>query len=340
MTDLMPRPRPPYVNREVTRHGKVVWYFRRGNGPRVRLPAPYSEGFDEAYEGALTGTPTRSAPRKAAHGTLEWLIAQYMATAEWATYAPITRRNRQYIYQRMVAKSGQNTAAKITTAMVQATVDKQTPGAARAFMKAIRPPFAWAKAAGHIEINPTEGVRVPKPKGAGFHTWTPEEVEAYERRHPVGTMARLAMDLLLYTGLRRSDAVQIGRQHIRDGWLTFRANKNAAMIERPILSPLTRSIEATEIAGLTLLTTSHGDRFTANGFGNWFAERCKEASVPGRAHGLRKAGAVIAAERGATDRQLMAIFGWKSAHMATLYTQKADRRRLAEEASKLLENGK
>jgi len=28
------------------------------------------------------------------------------------------------------------------------------------------------------------------------------------------------------------------------------------------------------------------------------------------AHGLRKAGATIAAENGATDQQLMAMFGW------------------------------
>jgi hypothetical protein len=38
-------------------------------------------------------------------------------------------------------------------------------------------------------------------------------------------------------------------------------------------------------------------------------DRCFEARVPGRAHGLRKAGATVAANNGATAHQLMAMFG-------------------------------
>jgi hypothetical protein len=53
-------------------------------------------------------------------------------------------------------------------------------------------------------------------------------------------------------------------------------------------------------------------------------------------HGLRKAGATIAAERGATERQLMAIFGWSKAHMAAHYTKTADQKRLAPAAMHLL----
>ena len=37
----------------------------------------------------------------------------------------------------------------------------------------------------------------------------------------------------------------------------------------------------------------------------------------------------MAANNGATDRQLMAIFGWSKADMATLYTEQADRKRQA-----------
>lgn len=48
-------------------------------------------------------------------------------------------------------------------------------------------------------------------------------------------------------------------------------------------------------------------------------------------HGLRKAGATIAADNGATDSQLMAIFGWTTKKQTTLYTRNADRKRLAGE---------
>ncbi|MGA7427635.1 MAG: tyrosine-type recombinase/integrase, partial [Rhodoplanes sp.] len=83
--------------------------------------------------------------------------------------------------------------------------------------------------------------------------------------------------------------------------------------------------------------TEWGKPFTANGFGGWFRDRCDEAELPHcSAHGLRKAGATIAAERGATDRQLMAMFGWESSRQATTYTASADRKRLAAEAARLI----
>ena len=64
--------------------------------------------------------------------------------------------------------------------------------------------------------------------------------------------------------------------------------------------------------------------------------RCFEAGVPGRAHGLRKAGATIAANNGATAHQLMSIFGWDTLKMAERYTRGADQIRLAEAAMHML----
>ena len=54
------------------------------------------------------------------------------------------------------------------------------------------------------------------------------------------------------------------------------------------------------------------------------------------AHGLRKAGATIAAERGASERQLMAIFGWQTSKQAVLYTRAAEQKVLAGGAMTLL----
>ena len=74
-------------------------------------------------------------------------------------------------------------------------------------------------------------------------------------------------------------------------------------------------------------------------FGNWFREVCEKAGVPGSAHGLRKAGATRAANNGATEAQLEAIFGWRGGGMAALYTREANRVKLAHDAaSKLCRN--
>ena len=57
----MPRPRPPYLLRQVTQHGRVCWYVRKGKGKRIRVPAPGTEEFDQAYQAALADGAT-SAP--------------------------------------------------------------------------------------------------------------------------------------------------------------------------------------------------------------------------------------------------------------------------------------
>jgi integrase len=82
-----------------------------------------------------------------------------------------------------------------------------------------------------------------------------------------------------------------------------------------------------------------GQPFTDAGFRNWFRDRCVEAGVPGRAHGLRKAGATIAAENGATAHQLMSIFGWDTLKQAEVYTRAANQKRLAESSMHMLEAG-
>lgn len=49
---------PPYVATEISRHGKTCYYYRRGLGPRMRLPDdPHSAEFRERYENALKVVP-------------------------------------------------------------------------------------------------------------------------------------------------------------------------------------------------------------------------------------------------------------------------------------------
>ncbi|HWZ73954.1 MAG TPA: integrase, partial [Casimicrobiaceae bacterium] len=46
----MPKPRPPHLHRQETRHGRFVWYVRRGHGLRVRPKAEYgSQEFWAEY---------------------------------------------------------------------------------------------------------------------------------------------------------------------------------------------------------------------------------------------------------------------------------------------------
>ena len=192
--------------------------------------------------------------------------------------------------------------------------------------------FAWAIESELVAKDPTEGVKnVKRPKG-GFHAWTEGEIEQFEARWPIGTHERLALAILLYTGLRRGDAARLGRQHVTDGVIVLRAEKTGTQLTIPILPELARVIESSKTGDLAFIATTSGAPMRKESFGNWFREACNAAKVPGSAHGLRKAGAVRAASNGATVAQLEAIFGWHGGTMASLYTKSADRVRLARES--------
>jgi integrase len=81
-----------------------------------------------------------------------------------------------------------------------------------------------------------------------------------------------------------------------------------------------------------------GKPMTKESFGNAFSDACRQAGVKKSAHGLRKIGATRAANNGATVAQLNALFGWTGSKMASLYTQSADRKRLAQDAIGMMAN--
>lgn len=335
----MPRPRKPYVQKETSRHGKTVWYFRRGDGPRTRLPGEYeSEGWLRAYRAAFNDEPTPPAPI-ASHGSLRWLVDRYTESGRFSRLSEETQEMRRRVLTKVCETGGSLKFAEITAADILAGKVRReaTPYAARNYVKIMSQLFAFAVDSGFIVENPAKNVDRSAPPSDGHHVWTIEEVEQYQAFHKVGTRARLAMDLLLYTGFRRADAVRLGKQHVKDGVIRYRTTKGHGVeVVIPLLKPLAESIAASKTGDLAFLVTEFGKPWAKESFGTWFAEQCKAADVPGRAHGLRKAGATFAANNGANEYQLAAMYGWKNPRMAEVYTRKVNRTRLAEQAANSL----
>jgi integrase len=128
----------------------------------------------------------------------------------------------------------------------------------------------------------------------------------------------------------------LGPQMVRDGWLRFQPKKTSTstgdFLEIPVLPALAAQLP-NKTDQLNYLVTEFGKPFTADGFGNKFGRWCEDAGLPHcSAHGLRKAGATFATENGATDSQLKAMFGWRSAKMAAHYTRKAESRNLLQQS--------
>lgn len=345
-----------FVVQDIDRHGNVRVYLRKKGLPKVRLRSePGTEAFWEEYKAALS-RPASSA-RTALHeapsgGTFRWLCERYYRSAEFMQLGERTRYVRRGLLDTLCERneSGLKRFARMQPRHVREIRDEKvnTPEAANGRLKALRQLFAWAIEAGVAATNPAREVPYLASGSDGFHTWTIEEVHAYEAAHPVGTKARLAMALLLYTGVRRSDVVRLGPSMEHDGVLHFSETKGAMSKTRnrtggqkhrqlPILPELRAVLDATPLGQTTYLVTEFHKPFTAAGFGNRFRKWCDDAGLDHcSAHGLRKAGATIAAENGATEHQLMAIYGWESPKQAALYTRKVNRRRLAFDAMHLL----
>lgn len=349
----MTRVRLKYVTADRDRHGNVRYYFRkRGIKIKTRLPGlPGSKEFMAAYEALLGGQPlpalTASKPlaERAAATTLRWLFQQYLASPEFKRLDVATRSKRDRILSTICALPlsdsnsrpvGDVAFADMTGKVIRRLRDRKadTPETANDWLKSMKAVFKWAVEVEHCERNPAREVPKFKTVTDGFHTWTLEEVVQFEAKHPIGSTARLALALLLYTGQRRSDVILFGPQHIKDGWLRLTQQKNRNVkpvtLEIPVLPTLAEILAASKSGHLTFLVSQFGKAFTNGGFGNRFRKWSNAAGLPHcSAHGLRKAGAVIAAENGATAAQLMAIFGWRDIKQAERYTRSADQKRLA-----------
>jgi integrase len=339
----MPRPRPLYLHRFKTRHGNYVWYVRKPGGNRVRIRGEYgSPEFNAAYVAALEGLAPAKTKLPEAKGSMVWLWGQYRKTTAWTSLSPATRKQRENIMLGVLKKIGAEKCGAIKRGHVVASRDARsaTPAQARNFLDAMRGLFRWALEADHIKTDPTAGVtNPPKPKGPGFPVWTEDDVERYQAKWPIGTKERVWLDVLLYTGLRRGDAVRLGRQHVRDGVAILRTEKSQE--ETVVTIPILRVLQITLAAGPTGdLTFICGDRkkpLVKEAFGTAFGRACRAAGVKKSAHGVRKIAATTAANNGATVAELEALFGWHGGGMASLYTRDADRARLAKGAATKLE---
>lgn len=336
----MPKRRPPYLQKHTSRHGRVNWYVRIGRGPKIRIRGEYgSPDFINAYNAAISGQPVQSKTKLQPH-TMAWLIGRYKESALWALSSPGTKKQRDHFYQGLLKTAGDVPYSAIQKIHIINAIDKrkETPGAANNYLRAVRALFKWAVDADYIKEDPTAGVKKLQYQSKGFPAWTMDEVDQFRDCWPAGTRERLAMELLFWTGLRRSDVVRLGRQHIKDGVAMLVAEKTKEQLYLTIPNDLQRLIDRSPTGDLAIISTESGNPRNKDAFGNWFRKICTEAGVSKSAHGLRKLAASVLAEAGGTEKELQAAFGWRSERQSQLYTRAADRKHLSMQASKKREN--
>jgi integrase len=339
----MPRPRPPHLHKQITRHGKVTWYVRFGHGARIRIHADFgTPEFQEAYQAAITGERPKPKPN-AVQGSLGWLWLLYRQSAAWQALKSPTRRQRENIMAHVLETAANNPLSDISRKSILAGIERRsaTPFQAKNFLSTMRGLFVWAVSLDLVRSDPTLGVKAKKPKTNGFPVWSEDDIIQYEQHWPVGTRERVMLDVFAYTGLRRGDAAKVGKQHVRNGVISMQTEKTGMWVHLPVLPILQRTLDAGPVGDLAFNARRDGQAFSKEGLGNAFREACRAAGIKGKsAHGLRKAAATRLADNGATESQLEAIFGWSGGQMAALYTRAANRRKGAQSAMSKLDEGR
>jgi hypothetical protein len=188
------------------------FYFRRRGQPTIRLPGVVgSEEFMRAYQAALAAAPVAiGASKRSKPGSISTAVADYYGSQAFRSLTGGTPAKRRAILERFREQHGDKSLASLPKEFVVALLDTMAPHTARNWLNSFRHFIRWCEQRKLVRNDPTWGVRVKTPKSDGHHTWTEDEIAAFEAHHPVGSKARLALALGLYTAQRRGDVVRMG----------------------------------------------------------------------------------------------------------------------------------
>lgn len=316
------------------RGGKRIRLRKTIKGRKIDtyLPGPWgARAMIEAYKAAITDTP--ALPQStAARGTFDHVITHYLASRGFQDLRESTRYHKRLRMDWIRAKIGKARMADLEPHHVATMMDmKGGPSAANRLHKELSELYDYARRRFGFNIaSPTEQIDRRKIKSDGFHTWTEEQVQQFRECHATGSVARLALELIVGTGAARQDARAMGRQNIKGTDIWYRRIKTGQDVTLPLaLLPELRAELRQVPPGQARFFS-----YTVESFGNWFADQCKAAGLPDecRAHGLRKYGATRLAERGANEFQIMAFLAHKTTQEAKRYVAAANRVKLAADA--------
>ena len=207
--------------------------------PSVYLKAaPGTDEFADEYRRWLAGEAHKAeiGASRTKPGSLSALIVRFYRSAQFAGLSDETKRTYRGIIERFRAEHGDKPVIRLERQHVRTIIASKasTPSAANNLFRMIRMLMRFAIDEEWRRDDPTLGVKTIRIRSEGFQTWSEDDITAFEAKHAIGSRARLAMTLLLYTGQRRSDVVTMGRQHVRAGRIHVVQQKTKARLAIPV----------------------------------------------------------------------------------------------------------
>ncbi|MGJ5242810.1 tyrosine-type recombinase/integrase, partial [Bradyrhizobium oligotrophicum] len=231
------------------------------------------------------------------------------------------------------------TRERIITGILQPFADR--PGAALDTLKKLRILIRHAINIGWVKHDPSLGIK--RPKLQRIRSWTEDEIELFRKKWPLETKQRLAFELFLNTGQRRSDVVRMAWSHITpENRIAVAQQKTGRRLLIPLHRDLLSALAVAKRDHVSIITTAYGQSFSVDGFSQWMRDAITDAGLPldCQPHGLRKATGRRLAEAGATAKMIMSVLGHTTLAEAERYTEEADQASLAVDALARLEGHK
>lgn len=320
--------------KRVRSKGRTYYYHRQS---MTRLPGqPGSPEFVRALS-SLKVTSNTSAT-----GSLGGLVYAYRGSPEFVALAPSSKRRYNTILNDLKSLDGMP-LVQVTGDFLYAWRDKKAAQRSRSFANLgvilLRIIFTWGSKRGHCKANPALNVDlIRKPRGAPIKNrpWRPAEVEAALEAAP--PWLRLALAIAAYTGLRQSDVARVTWACYDGHAFETRQQKTGAPIWVPVHYKLRELLDAAPRVHEQIVVGVYGRPVSQAHIAGAFWKLVKGLGDGLSFHGLRHTLGTALAEAGCDPPTIAAVLGQSTTKMAEHYSRTANRRGLAGDAIKKMEN--
>jgi integrase len=282
----MGRPRtnaklPSFVSEFKDRHGQKRLRFRRtGWQTKYANARPGTPEFTQEYYAWQDMGKVAPGADRVIPGSFEELIIRFYSSHKWKNeIKDSTREQYRGQLERFRLKHGHRPVATVGARQFQIIFDNMgaTPTAANNLRKRMKQLMNFAVRMGYRKDNPVMATSPLKTSTSGFPDWAEDEIAQFEARHAVGTRARTAFDLALFTSQRKADLRVMGPSDIVRGKIKLTQRKTGKELLIPIHPNLARSLESISPDCEAFILNDWGRPYTIDSFGMWFKRRCLEA---------------------------------------------------------------
>src|ERR1700730_6536510 len=285
-----------------------TYYYAWPGGPRLNAQ-PGSPEFVRLFHEA------HATRRQPAAGFVFHLIAEFKASAEYATLAPSSLRSYAAYLKLIENDFGDMPIEALTDPRVRGEFKGWRDGFAATPRKAdyawtvLARVFSFAKDRGLITVNPCErGGRLYRPDRADKFWGESDIAGLFKIAAPP---IQLAATLALWTGQRQGDLLRLPWSAYDGKYIRLRQSKTGRRVTIPVGKRLKAILDDANRISTQILTNANGRPWTSDGFRTSWGKTCTTAGLASdlHFHDLRGSAVVRLALAEATVPQIATFTG-------------------------------